>query len=129
MLCESLAAINLNLLHKVLSLWYKIVCSAFTVINYDFDTNFQARSRGRMTRGQSQGQGHKLNPTARPRTAFPKTDHLEAKDKNARGQGQGHSRKCFPKKKRSSKKFSGDLQFIGVTRIFDWGVQTTNYMQ
>ena len=40
MLCESPAAIMLNLLHKILCLWYKIVCSAFTVINCDFDTKF-----------------------------------------------------------------------------------------
>ena len=36
---------------------------------------------------------------SRPRTAFPRTDPLEAKDKNARGQGQGHRRKRSPKKK------------------------------
>ena len=35
----------------------------------------------------SQGQGHKNNP--RPRTALPRTDPLEPKDRNARGQGQG----------------------------------------
>ena len=67
-----------------------------------------------MARGQSQGQ--KKNP--RPRTAFPRTDPFEAKDRNVRGQGQECSRprtqaqffskkKCFFKrsqKKRSSKK-------------------------
>ena len=37
------------------------------------------------------------NPRPRPRTALPRTDPLEAKDRNARG--QGHKRKCFPKKK------------------------------
>ena len=45
-------------------------------------------------------------PRPRPRTTFPKTDTLEAKDRNARGQGQGHKRKCSSKKKkRSSQKF------------------------
>ena len=40
---------------------------------------------------------------------------LEAKD-------QGHSRKCSPKQKNGfQKSFLGDLQFIGVPRIFDWG--------
>ena len=39
---------------------------------------------------------------------------LEAKD-------QGHSRKYSPKKGRQ-KSFSRDLQFIGVFRIFDWGM-------
>ena len=51
------------------------------------------------------------NPRPRPRTAFPRTDTLEVKDRNARGQGQECSRprtkdtKFFrrsPKKKRSS---------------------------
>ena len=41
---------------------------------------------------------------------------LEAKAKD-----QGHSRKCFSKKKGLQKSFSGILQFIGVARIFDWG--------
>ena len=65
----------------------------------------QRWSRGHKARGQ--GQGHKKNPRPRPRTAFPRTDTLEAKDRNARGQDQGHKAKCSPKKKkkRSSQKF------------------------
>ena len=45
-----------------------------------------------------------------------------SEDGPSRGQGkdQGHSRKCFPKKKGLQKSFSGNLQFIGVARIFDW---------
>ena len=39
---------------------------------------------------------------------------LEAND-------QEHSRKCSPKKKGLQKRFSGNLQFLGVARIFDWG--------
>ena len=39
---------------------------------------------------------------------------LEAKDR-------GHSRKCSTKRKRLQKSFSGNVQFIGVARIFDWG--------
>ena len=39
---------------------------------------------------------------------------LEAKD-------QGHSCKCSPKQKGLQKSFLGNLQFIGVARIFDWG--------
>ena len=46
----------------------------------------------------------------------PRTGMLEAKAKD-----QGHSLKCFPKKKGLQKSFSGNLQFIGVARIFDWG--------
>ena len=82
-----------------------------------------------------QGQGHKKiqgqeqpfrgQNLSRPRTAFPRTEPLEAKDKNARGQGQGPrtQAQAFSKKKIKGlqKIFSGDLQFIGVPRIFDWG--------
>ena len=50
----------------------------------------------------------------RPRTAFPRTDTLEAKDRNARGQGQGprtQSASALQKKKKGlHKNFSGDLQ-------------------
>ena len=43
---------------------------------------------------------------------------LEAKAKD-----RGQSRKCCPKKKKEAlqKVFSGNLQFKGVARIFDWG--------
>ena len=51
-----------------------------------YNTNQQRWSRGHKARGQ--GQGHKKNPRPRPRTAFPGTEPLEAKDRNARGQGQ-----------------------------------------
>ena len=57
----------------------------------------ESRTQGSRPRPRTQ-----KNP--RPRTAFPRTDTLEAKDRNARGQGQGHKRKCSPKK-RSSQKF------------------------
>ena len=49
----------------------------------------QRWSRGPKARGQGQGQGHKKNPRPRPRTAFSRTEPLEAKDRNAGGQGQG----------------------------------------
>ena len=78
--------------------------------------NNQRWSRGHKARGQ--GQGHKKSP--RPRTAFPRTDTLEAKDRNARG--QGHKCKCSPKKikkKGLHKNFSGNLQKKKVfTKIF-----------
>ena len=50
---------------------------------------------------RTQGQGLKKNP--RPKTAIPRTDPLEAKDRNV--QGQGHKRKCSPKKKKVFKIF------------------------
>ena len=75
------------------------------------DTNI-ARSKDvnvhqRWSRGhKARGQGHKKNPRSRP--AFPRTDTLEAKDRNARGQGQGprtQAQVLFKKKKTSSQKF------------------------
>ena len=68
--------------------------------------NYQRWSRGH----KAQGQGHKKNP--RPRTAFPRTDTLEAKDRNARGQGQGprtQAQVLSKKKKGLHKNFSSDL--------------------
>ena len=70
--------------------------------NATLEKSLQRWSRGHKARGQ--GQGHKKNPRPRPRTAFPRTDTLEAKDRNVRGQGQGHKRKCSPKKKKKKKK-------------------------
>ena len=63
--------------------------------------NEQRWSRGHKARGQ----GHKKNP--RPRTAFPRTDSFEAKDRNARGQGQGPRTQALvlSKEKRSLQKF------------------------
>ena len=52
----------------------------------------------------------------RPRTAFPRTDTLEAKDRNARGQGQGHKRKCSPPPKK--KVFTKIFQVISTKKRF-----------
>ena len=64
----------------------------------------QRWSRGHKARGQGQGQGHKKNPRPRPRprTTFPRTEPLEAKDRNVRGQGQGPRTQAqvFSKKKK-----------------------------
>ena len=78
----------------------------------------ESRTQGSKPRSRTQ-----KNPKPRPRTAFPRTDPLEANDRNAKGQGQGPrtQQQVFSKKKGLQKSFSGDLQFIGVARIFDWG--------
>ena len=66
-----------------------------------YDQRWSQRHKAR-----DQGQGHKRNP--RPRTALPRTDPLEAKDMNARG--QGHRRKCSRKKKDLQNFFSCGLK-------------------
>ena len=60
----------------------------------------QRWSRGHKARGQGQGQGHKKNPRPRPRTTFPRTEPLEAKDRNVRGQGPRTQAQVFSKKKK-----------------------------
>ena len=73
------------------------------------DTRLEAKAKDtKKIRGQGQGQPFRGQNLSRPRTGM-----LEAKDR-------GHRRKCSQKKS-LQKFFSGDLQFIGVPRIFDWG--------
>ena len=92
-------------------------------------SQYQSWSRGHKARGQ--GQGHKKirgqgqgQPIRGPTFSRPRTGMLEAKTED-----QGHSRKCFRKKRGLQKSFSSNLQLFGVARIFDWGAQTTNHMQ
>ena len=61
---------------------------------------YQRWSRGHKARGQ----GHKKNP--RPRTAFPRADTLEAKDRNGRGQGQGPRTQAQVLSKKKKKVFT-----------------------
>ena len=59
------------------------------------------------------------NPMPRPRTAFPRTDTLEAKDRNARGPRTQALVLSKKKKKRSSQKFFRRSQKKKVfTKIF-----------
>ena len=78
----------------------------------------QRWSRGHEARGQ--GQGHKKNLRPRARTALPRKDPLEAKDRNARGQDQGLKTQAqvLSKKERLSKLFSGVLQKKRSSKIF-----------
>ena len=71
----------------------------------------ESRTQGSRPRPRTQ-----KNPRPRPRTAFPRTDTLEAKDRNARGQDQGHKRKCAPKKKK--KIFTKIFQAISTKKRF-----------
>ena len=58
----------------------------------------------------------KKNP--RPRTALPRTDPLEAKDRNARGQGPTTQGQVFSEKKGLQKFFSGDLKKKSLQKFF-----------
>ena len=76
------------------------------------DTRLEAKAKAKDTkkiRGQGQGQGQ---PFRGQNLSRPRTGMLEAKAKD-----QGHRRKCSPKKS-LQKFFSGDLQFVGVPRIY-----------
>ena len=84
---------------------HSTACLSFWLVDFlrSRVTKYQRWSRGHKARGQGQGQGHKKNPRPRPRprTALPRTEPLEAKDRNARGQGQGPRTQAqvFSKKK------------------------------
>ena len=90
-------------------------------------TEVESRTQGSWPRPRTQGSRPRprtqKNPRPRPRTALRLTDPLEAKNRNAPGQGQGPRTQAhvFSKKKGLQKKFSGDLLFIGVPRIFVGG--------
>ena len=79
----------------------------------------QRWSRGHKAWGQ--GQGHKKKSEAKAKDSL-------SEDRPSRGQGQESSRprtndtaaSVFQKKKGLLKSFSGNLQFIGVARIFGW---------
>ena len=67
------------------------------------DTRLEAKDTKKI---QGQGQPFRGQTLSRPRTGM-----LEAQDTAA----------SVLQKKRSSKSFSGNLQFKGIARIFDWG--------
>ena len=74
------------------------------------DTRLEAKAKDtKKIQGQGQGQPFRGQNLSRPRTGM-----FEAKAKD-----RGHRRKRSPKKKGRQKYFSGDLQFIGVPKIFD----------
>ena len=74
------------------------------------DTRLEAKAKDtKKIRGQGQGQPFRGQTLSRPRIGM-----LEAKAKDT-------AASVFQKKKVLQKSFSGNLQFIGVARIFDWG--------
>ena len=81
----------------IISAWWLRTSSYFSV------QKFEKIHRNIGSEVESRTQGSR----PRPRTAFSRTDTLEAKDRNARGQGQGPRTQALvlSKKKRSSQKF------------------------
>ena len=103
------------------------IINCYRIIRYSsWFCNKQRWSRGHKARGQR----HKKNP--RPRTAFPRTDTLEAKDRNARGLGQGPRTQAqvLSKKKRKKKglhkNFSGYLHKKRFPKNFSSAPQDFN---
>ena len=83
------------------------------------------------TKLEAKAKDTKKNP--RPRPTTQKKSEAKAKDslfedRPSRGQGQEYSRprtkdtgaSVLQKKKGFQKFFSGNLQFVGVARFFDW---------
>ena len=78
---------------------------------------------------ESRTQGSRPRPRTQKKSEAKAKDSL-FEDRTSRGQGQERSRPrprtkdtgaSVLRKKSLQKFFSGDLQFIGVARIFDWG--------
>ena len=88
-----------------------------------FQSEVESRTRGSRPSARSRTQ---KNPRPKPSTALPRTDLLEAMDKNAQGQGpRTHAQVFYKKKKKKikikksfSKKFSGHLQKKVFRKIF-----------
>ena len=79
------------------------------------DTRLKAKDTKKI---EGQGQLFRGQTLSRPRTGL-----LEAKDTAA------SVLQTKKNKKGLEKSFSGNLQFMSVARIFDWGAQITNHMQ
>ena len=76
---------------------------------------------------ESRTQGSRPRPNTKKSVAKAEAKDSLSEDRPSRGQGQECSRprprtqpQVFFKKKRLQKSFSGNLQFKGVARIFDW---------
>ena len=82
----------------ILCILTNISVNSQAIVNFIRSSCFQRWSRGHKARGQ--GQGHKKNPRPRSSTAFPRTDTLEAKDRNAQGQGPRTQAQVLTKKKK-----------------------------
>ena len=81
------------------------------------DTRLEAKAKDTK---KIRGQDHKKKSEAKAKKTLPRTDPLEAKDRNARSQGQGPRTlaHAFSKKKVFKIFFSGDLQKRKTKKVF-----------
>ena len=88
--------------------------------SYLLYSEMDSRIQGSRQRSRTQ-----KNPRPRPRTAFLRTDLLEAKDRNARGQGQGPRTQPGSDFQNKSLQtiFSGDIQTKGFQKFFSANLQ------
>ena len=87
--------------------------SSRSAINYILlYAEVESRTQGSRPRPRIQ-----KNPRPRPRTALPKTDPLEAKDSNARGQGPRTQAQVFSKKKVFKKIFQAIYKILTIQKI------------
>ena len=78
----------------------------------------ESRTQGSRPRSQK-------NPRPRPRTALPRTNTLEAKDRNVQDQGKGPRRQAqvLSEKKSLQENFSGVFQKTGFKNFFSGDLQ------
>ena len=91
-------------LKEINNFWLTNLVAFLICFKYWFP-EVESRTQGSRPRPRTQ-----KYPRPRPRTAFPRTDTLEAKDRNARGQGPRTQAQVVSKKKGLHKNFSGDLK-------------------
>ena len=86
----------------------------------------ESRTQGSRPRPRTQ-----KNPRPRPRIALPRTTFSRPRTRMlaAKAKDQGHQRKCSPKKKRSSKIFSGVLQYKTSSKIFFQAIYKISILQ
>ena len=97
----------------------QLTCTNWTIPNWMQESEVESRTQRSRPRTQK-------NARLRPRTALPRADPLEAKGRNAQGQGPRTQAKCSSKKKGLQKHFSGNLQKASSKKLFR---QSTKFKQ
>ena len=94
-------SLYLSLVVQLGGLHYRLCYSIKCIITRGGVEDIRLEAKDKKIRGQGQGQPFRGQTFSRPRTKDTATSALQ--------------------KKGFQNSFSGDLQFIGVPRIFDWG--------